>query len=97
MKLELQRYAVMKTEKSCIKFNNGNLYSLQGYNIAQSHYILYRAINVFSNLTLKFRTIAIFKSSSQKYYVNTFCRLCPWSFTLPNSICLSVVFHELSP
>jgi hypothetical protein len=32
MKLELQRYAViMKTEKSCIKFNNGNLYSLQGY------------------------------------------------------------------
>jgi hypothetical protein len=38
MKFGLQNYAViMPIEKSCIKFNNNKLSSLQGYDITQNY------------------------------------------------------------
>jgi hypothetical protein len=45
MKLGLRNYTViMSNEKSCIKFNNNRLNSLQSYDIAQNYTVLHRMI-----------------------------------------------------
>jgi hypothetical protein len=45
MKFGLENYAIiMPIQKSCIKFNNNMLDSLQRYEIAQNYRILHRVV-----------------------------------------------------